>query len=246
MLQDLWTVIWKEWREYLPRGGATRATLVSLLFLPLLFGVVLPSQRGLEWLNSWPVLILAVLVPSSVVSGVVADAFAGERERHTLETLLASRLPDMALLYGKLVAAVLYGWGIALLTVLVGAVTVNLKHPEGGPHFYQADIAFAAVLLTFVMALLTGAAGVLISLRVATVRQAQQLVGLTVIIPSLVPTFGLNLLSAQQRLDLLHTLATTNSTVVVLVIAGGLLAIDLILLAVATTRFRRPKLLESM
>ena len=52
-----------------------------------------------------------------MVSSLVADSFAGERERHTLETLLASRLPDRAILAGKLLVPVAVAWGAALLAL---------------------------------------------------------------------------------------------------------------------------------
>src|SRR5579884_3470014 len=110
MLLDLQTMLWKEWREYLPRAGARRGNLLGLLMFPLIFGVLLPSRQGAGWLTSSAVLYLAAIVPNAAVAGIIADAFAGERERHTLETLLASRLPDRAILFGKLIAAVAYGW----------------------------------------------------------------------------------------------------------------------------------------
>ena len=37
---------------------------------------------------------------------MIADGIPGERERHTLETLLASRLSDRSILLGKVMAAV--------------------------------------------------------------------------------------------------------------------------------------------
>jgi ABC-2 type transport system permease protein len=242
MTADLWTVIWKEWREYAPRTGSSRGGLIGVLFMPFLFGVILPSQRGQEWLTAWPVLILAVLIPTTQVAAVVADAFAGERERHTLETLLASRLSDRAILFGKLGAAIAYGWVIALFALLLGAVTVNVQHSVGGLRFYNADIAFGACLLSLLMATLAGGAGVLISLKAATVRQAQQLISLIVVIPTLAPTFALNLLSDGERRDLLRALSNTSLSQVVLMIAAALLVLDAALIGAAMTRFRRSRL----
>jgi ABC-2 type transport system permease protein len=53
---------------------------------------------------------------------------AGERERRTLETLLASRLDERAILFGKLLAARAYGWGLTLLSLLLGAASVSLAY----------------------------------------------------------------------------------------------------------------------
>jgi ABC-2 type transport system permease protein len=240
MLDDLRTVMWKEWREYLPRAGERRGPLLSILVVLVVFGVLQPSQLAANWLTSWPVFVVALIVPSAVVAGVVADAFAGERERHTLETLLASRLPDRAILFGKLVAAVAYGWGVALLTLLVGAVVVNLK--SSGAGFYRGDVLAGVVLLTFLMALLSASSGVLISLRSATVRQAQQLISLIVVIPALLPTFALTALSASQRRDLLHTLSQATLFQIALLVGAVLLLVDVILLAAAMQRFQRARL----
>jgi len=62
----------------------------------VVFGILLPAQNGITWLTSpccWP--------PgrgSVDARGRRGRRFVrGERERHTLETLLASRLPDEAI-----------------------------------------------------------------------------------------------------------------------------------------------------
>ena len=55
-----------------------------------------------------------------MIISFIGDAIAGERERHTLETLLASRMPDRAILLGKVIAIVLYAWGMGVLSLLPG------------------------------------------------------------------------------------------------------------------------------
>ena len=106
MIADVLTVAWKEWRELLQLGGSHRGGRFSLVILVLVFGVFLPFQSGAEWVESPATVFYWGWVPLMLVSGAVADSFAGERERHTLETLLASRLPDRAILLGKMAAAV--------------------------------------------------------------------------------------------------------------------------------------------
>ncbi len=51
---------------------------------------------------------------------MITDSIAGERERQTLETLLASRLPDRAIVLGKIIAVTLFGWGLLLLGMIPG------------------------------------------------------------------------------------------------------------------------------
>lgn len=54
----------------------------------------------------------------------IGDAIAGERERHTLETLLASRIGYRAILPGKLIVTVGYAWGMALVGLLLSLVVI--------------------------------------------------------------------------------------------------------------------------
>ena len=63
----------------LKRGG------LSALVLALILGIVTPAQMGPEWLGSSLMLAYWPFVASSMVSSLIADSVAGERERHTLE-----------------------------------------------------------------------------------------------------------------------------------------------------------------
>ncbi|UCH58493.1 MAG: ABC transporter permease subunit, partial [Anaerolineales bacterium] len=131
MIKDTWTIIKKEWREILLQSPGLRGGRLGLLVFIAVFGIFLPLQSGRAWLNSPTNLLIWGWVPFLLVSGVVADSFAGERERHTLETLLASRLSDRSILAGKLLAALGYGWGITLVSLLVALVTINVVHGQG-------------------------------------------------------------------------------------------------------------------
>jgi ABC-2 type transport system permease protein len=62
----------------------------------------------------------------------LGDAIAGERERHTLETLLASRISDRAILLGKVIVTTGYAWGTALLGLLFGLFVATLVLVVGG------------------------------------------------------------------------------------------------------------------
>jgi ABC-type Na+ efflux pump permease subunit len=61
---------------------------------------------------------------------MITDSIAGERERQTLETLLASRLPDRAILLGKVAAITLLGWLLLALGALPGILHQALT-PDG-------------------------------------------------------------------------------------------------------------------
>ena len=95
MIADIRTIIWKEWKDVLIQGGG-RGKWYPLAFLAI-FGVFLPLQTGNAWVETPVSMGFYAWVPIILVVTWVADSFAGERERGTLETLLATRLSDRAM-----------------------------------------------------------------------------------------------------------------------------------------------------
>lgn len=167
MKDDILTVMWKERRGmFRYRGSRTRFLLV--LVGPLLMAIVFPLQAGPDWVKDLDSVFIAVFVPIILVSITISDSFAGERERHTLPTLLSSRLPDRALLFGKMITPVAVGWGAALLFALLSLVIVNVAHGEGEFLFYTPPIALGILALSLLAATIMARAGVLTSLRAAT------------------------------------------------------------------------------
>ncbi|NMB88377.1 MAG: ABC-2 type transporter, partial [Chloroflexi bacterium] len=111
MFTDIVTIIHKEWKEIFIQRGSARSGWASVLVILGVVGVLMPLQSGREWLENPLLTVVWSWLPIFLTIHMVTDAIAGERERHTLETLLASRLSDLAIILGKLGAAVLYGWG---------------------------------------------------------------------------------------------------------------------------------------
>ena len=243
MIADVYTIIWKEWKEIVLQRGNVRAGLIGLAVFIAVFGIFLPLQTGRPWLEQPQVLVYWLWVPLLLVSTVTADSFAGERERHTLETLLASRLPDRAILFGKVAAAVAYGWGMTIASVLLGVVTVNATNRGGAFLFYPAWMALAIPLLSLLGSGLAASAGTLISLRAATVRQAQQTISMAVLAFFFIPVFGVQALPQAWRQNLIGVFSGASTTGVVLGAAAVLLVLDAILLAVSVARFQRPRLI---
>jgi ABC-2 type transport system permease protein len=242
VIGDVLTVAWKEWRELLQIGGSVRGGRFSLVILLGVFGVFLPLQSGAEWVESPATVFYWGWVPLMLVGGAVADSFAGERERHTLETLLASRLPDSAILLGKMAAAISYGWGLVLLMLLLSLVTVNLTARTGTFLMFPWLFAIGAPLLALLGAGLAATAGVLVSLRSPTVRQAAQTLNVGVLLLIFIPVLGMQLLPEAWRAQAGAWLSTTGVDGLVWLAAGGLAVLDLSLLAAAFARFRRARL----
>ncbi|HKS69277.1 MAG TPA: ABC transporter permease [Ktedonobacterales bacterium] len=247
MIQDVWTVMWKEWHEYAAGAGSGRGRgLVGVLIIIGVVSFLLPFQfvrKGQSWVDSpLPVLINGVYLPFTILLNMIADSFAGERERHTLETLLASRLSDRAILLGKVGAAAAYGWVLGM----VGAVVQFLvATAAGGSGFYPAGTVVAIVVLGLLFSLLAASAGCLISLRTATARQAQQIMGIGFMVLIFVPIIAIQLLPSGTQAQILHWLNTTSPGTIFALLVAVLIVLDAILLGIARLRFQRAELIGS-
>lgn len=250
MAVDVWTVMWKEWKELAGLRGGLRSSLSRVVITMAVFGLVMPLYADRGWVDTPVSLSLWAVVPPILVSMVVADSFAGERERHTLETLLASRLPDLAVLLGKVGAVVLHSWVITQLVLLVALLPTNAVYLVNGGHgllLYRPETALSGMVLSLLLAGLLTNVGVLISLRAATLKQAQQVLGLLVFVLAwAVPTIGLyasRLLPEELQSSLRALLARGDVTQIVLLVVAGLVVLDAGLLLMAVARFRRARLI---
>lgn len=240
MISDIVTVMWKEARELLAGGG--RGKYVPLILLAI-YGVFVPLQSGRKWVDSYQMVIFGVVVSIFVVLSVVADTIAGERERHTLETILASRLSDRAILIGKISAVVLYGWGLTIASLVLGLIAVDLKLGGHPILFYPAGRAGAVVALTLLLSILSTGLGVLVSLRASTVRQAQQILTIGWVAIVFVSISIVRALPAATRASLLRRFHQWNLTEAVLIVVALLVALNVIVLAVDSVRFQRSRLI---
>jgi ABC-2 type transport system permease protein len=90
MFTDILTVLRKEWREIFLMRGSVRSGVTNVLIQVGVIGIVMPWQSGPEWLTSPVGAMIWAWLPIFSSTGIIADSIAGERERHTLETLLAA------------------------------------------------------------------------------------------------------------------------------------------------------------
>jgi ABC-2 type transport system permease protein len=236
-MSDTWTMIWKELKDELFQGN-WQALVRPVLFIGIL-GIVFPLQDGMRWIDLAPLqMVLVTYFPFLFILNFIGDAIAGERERHTLETLLASRISDRAILLGKVFVTVGYAWGMAFISLLLGCVSVNLVDGSGSWRFYSVNQLLITLALVLLTALLASSGGVLISLRSATVRQAQQnliiaTLGLGVVILLALKFVPANLISALSYDQL------------ILIIMGFLGALDAFFLVLSLVTFRRARLILS-
>lgn len=247
MAHDIFTVMWKEWKELLQFQGSSRSGLTGLLIMIAIFGIIMPLQWGTMWVESAASLTLWLIIPMTLAATIVADTFAGERERHTLETLLASRLSDRAILLGKISAAVIFEWVITQLVFLVALIPTNILHSRGELILYTPMIAFSGMVLSLLIASLVSIIGVMVSLRASTVKQAQQKLGISVFVIAyavpMVGVYGLRYVPNEIRQKLMQPLLNGNVALPALIISAVLTVLILLLYTVTKSRFQRTRLI---
>lgn len=236
-MSDILTMVWKESKDVLFQGGWK--SLIRPLFIVGIMGIYLPLQFGPRWVDLTPLgMVLLLWIPFFVIISFIGDAIAGERERHTLETLLASRMPDRAILLGKVVATVLYAWGMGVLSLLLGLVLVDLIRTQGHWMFYPLDLFVDALVLILLVSVLAASAGVLVSLRVATARQAQQILSVGTIVFVFGSVFVLRAVPA-------NVLSSLTYSQFLLIAMAVIAVLDAILLGLSLVSFQRSRLILS-
>ena len=246
MITDILTVMWKDRKGLMRQGGSRARGAANQLIVVAMLAVIFPIQMGSDWFSHSLTLVAAFVIPMLAVGITVPESFAGERERHTLETLLASRLPDRAILFWKVGLAIIYGWGMAVASLLLSAVVANAVGWKGQAMFYTPPILLANLGISLLASGLTAGLGVLISLRSATAMGATQALMMFLLVPimilQIVPLLLLtvvpNGMAIFQRL-----LKSLDFTQVMLVLAAVLLVVDVALLLAAMARFRRARLI---
>jgi ABC-type Na+ efflux pump permease subunit len=243
MTRDLRIIAIKELQEILTRGRSTRGgkprtarrSLAGNMLLPAIFGVLLgvaaahggTSGRGAAATALFPVALLAL----NVTGGLGPDAIAGERERHTLEALLATPVSDGDILGGKLAAVVGYGWLLAFIEVAV----VELAAALTGRSPFGLVLLIEVAILALLEAILSGGVGVLVSIRAPTVRAAQRSMAVfTMITGAIAGGANVGLVLTQQHA---YGLIGAAAFALVVIMADG------VVVSAARRRFVRSRLL---
>ena len=127
---------------------------------------------------------------------------------------------------------------MGVLSLLVGLVMVDLFSTQGNWLFYPLDLFIDAIVLSLLVSVLAASAGVLVSLRVSTVRQAQQILSISTILF----VFGTVLALRAVPADIVSSLTYPQFLLIVMVVIAVL---DAILLALSVLSFQRSRLILS-
>ena len=240
-MREVLTVLWKEFKELKSLQG-TRLGLTRLAIVMGLIGVVFPLQNGPSWLRTPASMLVCGWISLFMTATIIADTFAGERERHTLETLLAMPLSDRSILLGKIATGVLYGWGLGMATFLLAILALSLSAGHGWLLPRPLN-GIGTVALGFLGAWLAAGIGVLVSLKASTVRQAYQTLNISFLLLILVPSFGIPLIPLEIRRQAGKAFSSVGDVTLLVAALALLLITDLVLTAVASQRFRRDRLI---
>ena len=234
---------WVVTRKDLSIFRTKRSLLYSLVAFPLGIGLGLPT---VVWLSvrkthaSYAALIplldtflfFFIIAAVSLASTLAAYAIVGEKVERSLEPLLATPTTDSEILFGKSLAAFLPSlaatyFGAAVFMAYVDVLTL----PTLGYLLYPNGTAGIFLLFATPLACLFGVeVNILVSSKVSDIRAATQLAGVLVL-----PFAGIYVLGEIGVL--------TIDTSTLLLISGGLIALDVALFFLSTATFRREEIL---
>jgi ABC-2 type transport system permease protein len=179
-MRDAWIVLQKELLELAGERHSRRGGLVQAVIMIVLLGIVFPLNAARLWLAASPLAIIYfAMLPAVAAATVAADAFAGERERRTLETLLATPLSERSILVGKGGAAIAFALGVTALAFVCAVVTVNVTAHPVTLFLPSGKLALGAMLGSFASASLSTGLAVVLSLNVPVARSVQQMTSLS-------------------------------------------------------------------
>ena len=230
-------------------GGSGRRGLYRELIFVLLFGVAFPLTQGEAWRAGVLPVAFVFMIPLFLAGPYVADTFAGERERRTLETLLSTRLPDSAIYLGKVLAVCTYAWTVTQLILLASLLALNLSGGDdaGGRFVYPTAVWVASLAGSFASALLIAGIGTFVSMRSDTVRAAHQATMIPLFVLIFGGSFGIGALwralPEETRVYVLRWAAGISPLEAIVGFVSLLFLVGVMLLRTGVHRFRRARLI---
>ena len=191
--------------SYSHRNGALR--LLARGLSPGIATAVVVANRDTATPQARGALLFAMLpymlVLTIFIGGLwlAIDSTAGERERQSLEPLLANPVPRDRILLGKLMATATFSTASLTLGLLAFLVVGQFMPTEQlgmslalGPHFFAVALP---VLVPLVLLLCIGQ--ILIAAFARSVREAQTYLGLAQLVP-IIPSIVLSILPVKAKL----------------------------------------------
>lgn len=178
-------IIRKDIREWFAGGATGRYGQYEFLIYVGLVGILLPllfhfgfgtSPRRQGGAGMTP--FIGAVLPVFLAIYTMADAFAGERERGTFETLLVTPLRSTDIVIGKWLA----GLGYAALIMVSTSLASTVMGLILGSHGIALGQILAIMACALLIAGLLAAIEILIALRAPTVKSAIFALNITIVI----------------------------------------------------------------
>ena len=196
---------------------------ILVLGFAVVFGILVPWYRGFDFLD--PVMLTAYSCLALLfVAPASAEAFA-----------LDSSAPAISETFIKSALILAYGWGIAVLVLLAGIVTVNLSHWHGYVLAPPASLLISVLLLSLTASMaVIGACALLVrAFSPSAVKGFARLAFLVVL--SLL-AFGYRFLPPQARAILAEHTTTEGITHLAFISSAVLASMGIILMVLAVRR----------
>jgi ABC-type Na+ efflux pump permease subunit len=185
-----WLIARKDIREVFGRRAVVLRALIPAVVLPVVYGAMVgheiqaaqerPDRAAAALGATLPFFAAIIVVVGALLAiTITADAIAGEKERRTIESLLATPASDLEIFVGKVMAALMP----ALVSgYLGGGIFFLAARLASGGHALPAVPAMlaAARIILFgvpIIAVVLASLGVMVSARCSTATSAQQLSG---------------------------------------------------------------------
>ena len=222
-MRKILALVKKELWESFGDCSSRRGGIVQAVILVVGLGFLGPRADIGGWSSGAPLSIaFFAFIPGVAAASMAADAFAGERERRTLETLLATPVSEGVLLAGKALASIVFGTIVGILGLLAATVSVRAITGTGFvPSLHQVAGALGAALAS---SSLMAATAIVVSIFVPVARATQQIisVGTMVVYAVLAVTWGALHLAVTWRNFFLAEAAMTALAALVLLMARAL------------------------
>lgn len=176
-----------------------------------------------------PMFYLSVPIITSIA--VASVSFVGEREAHTLETLMLTSLPAKTIFNAKIIASTILSVIISLFSFIAFSIVAIVGDTMlGAPGFFNFDWFIIVVLLTPGLAVFGAVFVSIMSARIRTTTESLQLMGYFVLV--------LALIYLMQFCGLYNI-----STAILLIVALMMIILDFILFNIAMKKFTPERML---
>lgn len=177
-----------------------------------------------------------LIIPLMASSVIASDSFAGEKERKTIEALLATPISDSELFLGKILVSFIPSMIVTVVSFLIYSTIVNVfSFTIFNGRLLLPNLMWIMLIFGLAPTLALASIGltVMISAKVKGVREAQQ-ISVILLIPILMLIFG-------QVAG-----ATIFGPIMVGILIGAFAIVDLLVFHVGVKIFRREEILSKL